>query len=53
VTTPLFTPPKPTTREPAPDGWAYDYLGRIVDLRGLRPGEDGRPPVFVAPKLEH
>jgi hypothetical protein len=39
--------PKPATRAPLPpDGhgnrWAYDFLGRPVNLWGLRKGEDGR-----------
>jgi hypothetical protein len=47
-----------TTRPPLPpDGpgerWARDCLGRPVNLFGLRPGEDGVPPVFVwTPKPE-
>lgn len=45
------------TRQPFPsDGprerWAYDWRGRPVNLFGLRPGEDGRSPVFVLPKPE-
>jgi hypothetical protein len=35
-------------REPAPDGWGYDWRGKLVDLNCLRPGEDGRPPIFVS-----
>ena len=30
----------------APAGYSYDWRGRLVDLRGLRPGEDGRPAVY-------
>jgi hypothetical protein len=30
--------------------WQKDWRGRWVDLAGLRPGEDGRPPIFTAPK---
>ena len=33
-------------RETAPDGWGYDWRGRLVDLNCMRPGEDGIPPVF-------
>jgi hypothetical protein len=32
-----------TARPMAPIGWGYDWAGTLVDLRGLRPGEDGRP----------
>jgi hypothetical protein len=39
-----------TARPMAPEGWGYDWRGQLVDLRGLRPGEDGRPPIFTAPK---
>jgi hypothetical protein len=35
-------------RELAPDGWGYDWRGRLVDLNCMRPGEDGRPPIFVS-----
>jgi hypothetical protein len=47
--------PTTTRRAPLPpDGhgerWAYDWQGRPVNLFWLRPGEDGRPPVFTAPK---
>jgi hypothetical protein len=28
----------------------YDWRGQLVDLTGLRPGEDGRAPIFVSPK---
>ena len=31
----------------APDGWGYNWRGQLVDLRGLRPGEDG-PPIFLS-----
>lgn len=31
----------------APEGFGYDWRGRLVDLRGLRPGEDG-PPIFLS-----
>jgi hypothetical protein len=49
--------PTTNTRAPLPpDGpgerWQRDYLGRPVDTFGLRPGEDGRPPIFVSPKPE-
>lgn len=37
-------------RKPAPMGWGYDWRGELVDLRGMRPGEGGRPAVFEAPK---
>jgi hypothetical protein len=54
TTTPVTT--APTRRALPPDGpqerWAYDWRGRPVNLFGLRPGEDGRPPVFVVPKPE-
>ncbi len=54
MTTPLFTAAAPTTDTTAtpmaPIGWGYDWRGRLVDLRGLRPGEDGRPPIFMVPK---
>jgi len=47
----LFPAEKPApkaARAPLPkDGpgnrWTYDYLGRPVNLWGLRAGEDGRP----------
>jgi hypothetical protein len=47
--------PATTTRAPLPpdrpgERWAYDWKGKPVNLFGLRPGEDGRRPVFVAPK---
>ena len=47
--------PAATTRAPSQsDGpaerWAYDWRGRFVNLYGLRPGEDGRPPIFTATK---
>jgi hypothetical protein len=35
-------------REPAPDGWGYDWRGVLVDLQCMRPGEDGIPPVFLS-----
>ena len=41
-----------TTRPLAPIGWGYDWKGTLVDLRGLRPGEDGRPPIFISAKPE-
>ena len=49
--------PTTTTRQPLPpDGpgqaWAYNWQGRPVNLFGLRPGEDGRPPIFMVPKPE-
>jgi hypothetical protein len=49
--------PATTTRLPLPpDGpgerWAYDWQGRTVNLFGLRPGADGRSPIFVLPKPE-
>lgn len=34
------------SRDMAKDGFAYDWKRRMVDLRGLRPGEDGREPIF-------
>ena len=43
----LFTPTAARSHRPlAPDGYGYDWRGRLVDLRGLRPGEDGRPAVY-------
>jgi len=30
----------------------YDWRGQLVDLRGLRPGEDGRAPIFVSPRAK-
>lgn len=52
TTSPVTTAP---TRQPLPpDGprepWAYDWLGRPVNPFGLRPGDDGRSPIFVLPK---
>jgi hypothetical protein len=49
--------PTTTTRQSLPpDGpgerWAYDWRGRPVNLFGLRPGEDGRQPIFVLAKPE-
>jgi len=49
--------PTTTTRQPLPpDGsgqrWSYDWRGVPVNLHGLRPGEDGRSPVFVCPRPE-
>jgi hypothetical protein len=49
--------PATTTRAPLPtDGpgqvWQRDYLGRPVNTFGLRPGEDGRAPIFTSPKPE-
>jgi len=41
-----------TTRPLAPMGWGYDWKGTLVDLRGLRPGEDGKAPIFVSAKPE-
>jgi hypothetical protein len=38
--------PKPS-RALAPEGFGYDWRGRLVDLRGLRRGEDG-PPIFLS-----
>jgi hypothetical protein len=32
--------------------WAYDWRGVPVNLFGLRPGEDGRPPIFLSLKPE-
>jgi hypothetical protein len=45
----LFTT---TARPLAPAGFGYNWRGQLVDLTGLRPGEDGRPPIFVSPKPE-
>ena len=43
----LFTPTAAQSQRPlAPAGYSYDWRGRLVDLRGLRPGEDGRPAVY-------
>ena len=54
TTAPVTT--TPTRRALPPDGpqkrWAYDWQGKPVNLFGLRPGEEGRPPVFVVPKPE-
>jgi hypothetical protein len=49
--------PTTTTRAPLPpdragERWQRDYLGRPVNTFGLRPGEDGRPPIFMAAKPE-
>jgi hypothetical protein len=49
--------PTTTARQSLPhDGpgsrWAYDWRGVPVNLFGLRPGEDGRPPIFLSPKPE-
>ena len=46
-----------TTRQPLPPAgpgqrWSYDWRGRPVNLFGARPGEDGRPPVFLCPRPE-
>ena len=38
-----------TTRPLAPSGWGHDWRGRLADLRGLRPGEDDRSPIFTSP----
>jgi hypothetical protein len=48
----LLGVPSMAPRPLAPAGFGYDWRGRLVDLRGLRPGEDGRPPIFVSPKPE-
>jgi hypothetical protein len=32
--------------------WSYDWRGQPVNLFGARPGEDGRPPIFVCPRPE-
>jgi hypothetical protein len=32
--------------------WAYDWRGVPVNLFGLRPGEDGKAPIFVSAKPE-
>jgi hypothetical protein len=37
--------PKPS-RALAPEGFGYDWRGKLVDLSGMRPGEDGLAPVF-------
>jgi hypothetical protein len=37
-------------REPAPEGFGYDWRGVLVDLQCMRAGEDGRPPVFLSKK---
>jgi hypothetical protein len=39
-----------TARPLAPGGFGFDWRGQLVDLRGLRPGEDGRAPIFTTPK---
>ena len=49
--------PTTATRQPLPpDGpgqiWQRDWLGRPVNTWGCRPGEDGRPPIFVCPRPE-
>lgn len=44
------TTTKTTARPLAPMGWGFDWKGTLVDLRGLRPGEDSRPPSFTSPK---
>jgi hypothetical protein len=41
-----------TTKPLAPMGWGYDWRGALADLRGARPGEDGRPPIFMSAKPE-
>jgi hypothetical protein len=46
-----------TARQPLPpngpgERWAYNWRGLPVNLWGLRPGEDGRPSIFVSPKPE-
>lgn len=38
--------------EPGKSDWHRDYLGRLVNLFGLRPGADGRPPIFICPRPE-
>jgi hypothetical protein len=32
--------------------WHRDWRGRPVNLHGLRPGENGRPLIFVCPRPE-
>jgi hypothetical protein len=39
-----------TARPLAPAGFGYDWRGQLVDLRGLRSGEDNRAPIFTSPK---
>jgi len=36
------------TRPLAPEGFGYDWRGRLVDIQCCRPGEDGLPVVFVS-----
>jgi hypothetical protein len=36
----------------APEGWGYDWQGNLVDLRGLRPGEDGVPAVYAVTAIK-
>ena len=36
------TPRAPLPPDSAGNRWAYDFLGRPVNLWGLRKGEDGR-----------
>lgn len=52
IDTPTATMSGTTTRPLATIGWGYDWKGTLVDLRGLRPGEDGRPPIFISAKPE-
>jgi hypothetical protein len=40
--------PRREERERAPDGFGYDWRGRLVDLNCMRPGEDGIPPAFAS-----
>ena len=49
--------PTTATRQPLPsegpgERWAYDWRGVPVNLFGLRPGEDGKAPIFVSAKPE-
>ena len=38
--------------EPGKSVWYRDVFGRPVNLHGARPGEAGRPPIFVCPRPE-